>query len=193
MSLRDKLEQANPSVSHNASVGDGSASVRSITTASRTDPVAHLRRNAQETLFARIGNRLYDASLSQEQLRSIVVAELNGIISENDVAFTEEERARLVHAVTEDVLGYGPIQEFLDDPAVTEVMVNSTDAIYVERHGKIVDTGNRFYSAEHLRRLIERIASQVGRRTDTQVQYAPREEARPARPGHPRMRTKPAQ
>ena len=96
----------------------------------------------------------------------MVVGELSGIIAENDVAFTDQERARLVHAVSEDVLGYGPIQEFLDDPSVTEIMVNSTESIYVERHGKIMDTGNRFYSAEHLRRLIERIAAQVGRRID---------------------------
>ena len=94
------------------------------------------------------------------------VTELSGIIAENDISFSDDERSRLVQSVTQDVLGYGPIQEFLDDPSVTEVMVNSTESIYVERHGKLVDTGNRFYSAEHLRRLIERIASQVGRRID---------------------------
>jgi pilus assembly protein CpaF len=166
MSLKDRLEQARPIAGSGAVAGDTVSPVRAVATASQTDPVAHLRRSAQEALFARIGNRLYDASLSQDQLRSIVVAELNNIIAENDVSFTEEERARLVHAVTEDVLGYGPIQEFLDDPSVTEVMVNSTESIYIERQGKLIDTGNRFYSAEHLRRLIERIASQVGRRID---------------------------
>ena len=166
MSLKEKLENANPSALPATGVSESSLASRSITTASRTDPVAHLRRNAQEALFARIGNRLYDSSLSQEQLRIMVVGELSGIIAENDVAFTDQERARLVHAVSEDVLGYGPIQEFLDDPSVTEIMVNSTESIYVERHGKIMDTGNRFYSAEHLRRLIERIAAQVGRRID---------------------------
>ncbi len=166
MSLKDKLDHAKPATSHGQVVGDATSVVRAIAVASRTDPVSQLRRNAQETLFARIGNRLYDATLSQDQLRSIVVTELSAIIAENDVAFSDEERARLVQAVTEDVLGYGPIQEFLDDPTVTEIMVNSTESIYIERNGKIVDTGNRFYSAEHLRRLIERIAGQVGRRID---------------------------
>ena len=107
MSLKDKLDQAKPQGGHGPAIGDPAAVVRSLTHASRTDPVSQLRRNAQETLFARIGNRLYDASLSQEQLRGIVVTELSGIIAENDVAFSDEERARLVHAVTEDVLGYG--------------------------------------------------------------------------------------
>jgi pilus assembly protein CpaF len=166
MSLKDKLDRAQPLQGSAPTMGAGGGVVRSIATASRSDPVAQLRRNAQDALFSRIGNRLYDAALSQEQLRAIVVSELSGIIAENDVAFSEDERAHLLHAVTEDVLGYGPIQEYLDDPGVTEIMVNSTDSIYVERLGKIVDTGNRFYSAEHLRRMIERIASQVGRRID---------------------------
>ena len=164
MSLKDKLDRAKSTPTH--AVSGDVTSVSQVSSPSRTDPVAHLRRNAQEALFARIGNRLYDSSLSQDQLRSIVVNELSGIIAENDVAFSDEERARLVNAVSEDVLGYGPIQEFLDDNSVTEIMVNSTESIYVERDGKIVDTGNRFYSAEHLRRLVERIASQVGRRID---------------------------
>ncbi len=167
MSLKDRLDLARPLNAPSASpIGEPTGAVRSIAAPSRTDPVADMRRKAQETLFARIGNRLYDASLSPDQLRSIVVTELTGIVADNDIALTDVERHALVSAVTEDVLGYGPIQEFLDDPSVTEVMVNSTESIYIERGGKLVDTGSRFYSAEHLRRMIERIASQVGRRID---------------------------
>ena len=167
MSLKDRLDMARPLNAPSAGpIGDTAGAIRSIAAPSRTDPVADMRRKAQETLFARIGNRLYDASLSPDQLRSIVVTELTGIVADNDIALTDDERHALVSAVTEDVLGYGPIQEFLDDPSVTEVMVNSTESIYIERGGKLVDTGSRFYSAEHLRRMIERIASQVGRRID---------------------------
>ena len=79
MSLKDKLENARPAVMASPAIGDTGAVVRSILTTSRTDPVAQLRRNAQETLFTRIGNRLYDSSLSTEQLRAIVVSELSGI------------------------------------------------------------------------------------------------------------------
>ena len=109
MSLKDKLDLAKPLANRGPTIGD-TGPVRPVTLVSRTDPVAHLRRNAQETLFARIGSRLYDASMSQDQLRGIVVTELSAIIAENDVAFSDDERAHLVQAVTEDVLGYGPIQ-----------------------------------------------------------------------------------
>jgi pilus assembly protein CpaF len=171
MTLKDRLDQARPATVLSVVPPVGSSPVEAVSarigaTHARLDPLADLRRMAQETLFSRIGNRLYDASLSSEQLRSIVVTELGVIIADNDIALTPDERQALVSAVTEDVLGYGPIQEFLDDPSVTEVMVNSTESIYVERGGRLVDTGARFYSADHLRRMIERIASQVGRRID---------------------------
>jgi pilus assembly protein CpaF len=170
MTLKDRLDQAKPlatlSVVSTAGSPSESPGSRANGIHPRLDPLADLRRTAQETLFARIGNRLYDASLSVDQLRSIVVSELTEIVGDNELALTTEERRALVNAVTEDVLGYGPIQEFLDDPSVTEIMVNSTESIYIERLGRIVDTGARFYSAEHLRRMIERIASQVGRRID---------------------------
>ena len=63
-------------------------------------------------------------------------------------------------------MGLGPIEPFLEDTTVTEIMVNGTDKIYVERSGVIERTNVRFISEEHLRRVIDRIVSQVGRRVD---------------------------
>ncbi len=168
MSLKDRLEQARPNGSSPVSVtGTTRSSVPDIgAPVTKANPVGEMRKQAQEALFARIGNRLYDPSLSTDQLRAIVVGELSDIVSDNAVALSDDEKKLLVQAVTEDVLGYGPIQEFLDDASVTEIMVNSTETIYVERAGRLIDTGSRFHSAEHLRRLIERIASTVGRRID---------------------------
>ena len=130
------------------------------------DPLAQLKLRAQQALFARFGSRLYDASLSEAQLQAFVRQELAEVIESERTPLTPEERQRLTDDVTDDVLGYGPIQPFLDDPTVTEVMVNSDAAIYVERSGKLVLTQARFLSQDHLRRVIERIVSQVGRRID---------------------------
>ena len=68
--------------------------------------------------------------------------------------------------IARDVMGLGPIEQFLNDPTVNEVMVNGSDHIYVERNGVIEQTKVRFISEEHLRRVIERIVSSVGRRID---------------------------
>jgi pilus assembly protein CpaF len=63
-------------------------------------------------------------------------------------------------------LGYGPIQEYLDDPDITEVMVNNASTIYIERFGKIYPVKGRFIDEQHLLRIIDKIVAQVGRRID---------------------------
>jgi pilus assembly protein CpaF len=130
------------------------------------DPLASLKLRAQQALFARLGGRLYDSSLSEEQLQAFVKQELSQVIETERTPLTPAERQRLTADVCDDVLGYGPIQVFLDDDTVTEVMVNGDDAIYVERSGRLTRTNARFLSDDHLRRVIERIVSQVGRRID---------------------------
>jgi pilus assembly protein CpaF len=130
------------------------------------DPLAHLKQRTQEALFARLGTRMYDSSMSERQLQEVVLQELAQIVDGARTPLTAAERKRLSAEVSHDVLGYGPIEPFLADGAVTEVMVNSTDSIYVERQGQLHKTGARFTSEDHLRRVIERIVGQVGRRID---------------------------
>ncbi|MEX0658936.1 MAG: CpaF family protein [Egibacteraceae bacterium] len=131
-----------------------------------SDPLAHVTQRAEHALFARLGARLYDSSITEEQLKDFVRQELAGVIKEERAPLTDRERSDLVAAISQNVLGYGPAQPFLDDPEVTEVMVNAGESIYVERAGKLERTGARFSSDDHLRRVIERIVSQVGRRID---------------------------
>jgi pilus assembly protein CpaF len=132
----------------------------------RIDPLAHLKQRTQQALFARLGSRLYDSSMTEQQLRDHVSQELSRIVDEDSAPLSASERQRLAAEVSDDVLGYGPIQQYLADPTVTEVMANADDAIYVERNGKLYKTPSRFVSPEHVRRVIERIVAEVGRRID---------------------------
>ncbi len=131
-----------------------------------SDPFAALKMRAQTALFAKLGARLYDPALSEEQLAGLVTDELGEILEGDSAPLSPAERRRLVGQIRDDILGYGPVQIFLNDPAVTEIMANSDERIYIERDGKIVETDVRFMSENHLRRVIERIVSQVGRRID---------------------------
>ena len=164
MNLRDRLR--------NASGADDSApsapvfAARPAEEPAAVDPFAAIKRRAQDALFARLGSRLYDASMGEDQLDQYVVQELSRIIDGEQLPLTPAERARIVAEVCDDVLGYGAIERFLADPDVTEVMVNSLDAIYVERRGRIERTESRYLSEDHLRQVIERIVSRVGRRID---------------------------
>jgi pilus assembly protein CpaF len=96
----------------------------------------------------------------------MVRADLLRVIANEQTPLSEEDRRRLIHEITDEVLGYGPLQPWLDDAAVTEVMVNGPDTVYVEKNGRLIRTPSTFTSETHLRRVIERIVSRVGRRID---------------------------
>ncbi|WP_426007589.1 CpaF family protein [Paenarthrobacter sp. NyZ202] len=130
------------------------------------DALAGLKQRAASALFERMGTRSSDASASEEELRSFAVDELSAFIDDEQVPLSPEERRRLIREISDEVMGYGPLQRLLEDPSVTEVMVNRFDQIYVERHGHLALTDLQFSSDEHLRKVIERIVSKVGRRID---------------------------
>ncbi len=134
--------------------------------AGRADPLGHIKSRAQAALFAKLGSRLTDASIGEEELQLFVAEELSRVIEDEQAPLTPEERKLLSAQLRDDILGYGPIQAFLDDPTVTEIMVNAADAIYIERDGRVIETSMRFSSKTHLRRVIDRIVAQVGRRID---------------------------
>ncbi|NMR29406.1 CpaF family protein [Arthrobacter sp. SF27] len=135
-------------------------------TAIPIDALASLKHRAATALFDRMGARFNDATLSEEDLRFTAREELGQIIDEEQVPLSADERRRLIRDVADDVMGYGPLQRFLDDSTVTEIMVNRMDQIYVERQGRVMLTDSRFSSEDHLRKVIERIVSKVGRRID---------------------------
>ncbi|GAA2099887.1 CpaF family protein [Microlunatus panaciterrae] len=131
-----------------------------------SDPLTKLKDRAATALFARMGARLNDPSLSEQQLHALVRSELNHVVEEEKVPLTAEQQQRLIRDVQDEVLGHGPLQRLLDDPTVTEIMVNGPDMVYVEQDGKLTRAQAGFASEEHLRRIIERIVSRVGRRID---------------------------
>ena len=125
-----------------------------------------LRDSAAETLYERMGARITDPTLSEQQLHTLAREELATIIAEQATMLTDQQRRILIEDVADDALGLGPLQRLLDDPSITEVMVNGHDHIYVERNGHLLRSSTSFRSEERLRRVIERIVSRVGRRID---------------------------
>ncbi|BAS10186.1 putative conjugal transfer protein Rv3659c/MT3759 [Arthrobacter sp. Hiyo4] len=125
-----------------------------------------IKDRASAALYERMGSRITDPSLDEAELQTYVKDELRAIIDEDEIPLSAPERHRLVQEIIDDVLGLGPLQKFLNDAAVSEVMVNGPDKVYVERGGRLFLTDARFSSEEHLRRIIERIVTKVGRRID---------------------------
>lgn len=104
--------------------------------------------------------------LSPERVRQVAQSKIREIADEEGVPLSSATREKLMQEVLDEIFGLGPIEEFMRDPEITEVMVNGPDEVYIEKHGKIYRTDARFLDDEHLLKIIDRIVSQVGRRID---------------------------
>src|SRR4051794_7017490 len=133
----------------------------------RRDPILdELRQKIHHYLIEELGPILYDKRLSEPELRKRVNEQLQVSLSRERAPLSAADKAQLIQDVSDDVLGYGPIDGYLRDEDVTEVMVNGPTNIYVERAGKVQKMPASFVDEAHLRRIIDKIVGQVGRRVD---------------------------
>src|SRR5919204_194857 len=95
-----------------------------------------------------------------------IIDTLNAVVAEMGLSLTKPERERLQDSVLNDFLGLGPIEALINDPDITEVMVNGPDQIFIEQKGKLTLSQVHFESESQLRRVIDRIVSTIGRRID---------------------------
>src|SRR5213078_2180283 len=104
--------------------------------------------------------------LSESDLRLRVTDQLHSALAKEKAPLSAADKAQLIQDVSDDILGYGPIDRYLTEEDITEVMVNGPHSVYVERGGKIENAGATFVDEDHLRRIIDKIVAQVGRRID---------------------------
>lgn len=136
------------------------------TVATEPQLLGRFREEARVELYERLGARLSDPSLSEDAIRALAQRELAQIVQRADLPLNAAERRSVVSTLSDDVLGYGPLQQYLDDDSVTEIMVNGPQNVYVEREGRLQRVPAHFSSEDHLRRIIERIVGRIGRRID---------------------------
>jgi pilus assembly protein CpaF len=165
MGLHDRLKTQNEN-------GNGSGAAMSVAAAqpvqvveAPTDPYAELKTRIHHEVIAKLGPELFKKETT-EDLSDRVYHAVTEQLALDRTPLTREERREIVHQITDDILGYGPLEPFLRDDSVTEVMVNAFDRIYIERGGKIERTRATFVDNAHLLRIIDKIVSQVGRRVD---------------------------
>lgn len=107
----------------------------------------------------------------EEALRQKTVQSITQIIDREAPGLPRDERSRAIKEVLEEALGLGPLEDLLADPAVTEIMVNGHRRIFVEKGGKVQLSAVTFTSNMHLRNVIERIVTPLGRRIDEKTPY----------------------
>ena len=136
-----------------------------------SDRVTEIREHIQERLVEDLGPRLYDSTMSEEELKQLVNQKLHDLLRGELVQLSAQEKVLISRQITDMVMGLGPLEEFLQDDTVTEIMVNGPGRVYVEREGKLSLTGASFHNEEQLRRTIDKIVSRIGRRVDEASPY----------------------
>ena len=121
----------------------------------------HIHRRLLERLNLSNLDRL-DRDAVMETIRSLV----RELLAQESIPLNVEERDELIRQVLDEIFGLGPLQPLMDDPTIADILVNTSQIIYVERNGRLEKTDVRFHDDRHLLQVIDRIVSSVGRRID---------------------------
>ena len=185
MSLLKRIEQgqggqgATPSQSPGSGgQGGGDNSRLSSMQARRVSaPITSPQAGSYFDLKTRVQNKLLaelDPSTDvtrTEEVRRTIQDLFEQILTEENIVLSRPERARLFEQIAAEILGFGPLQPLLEDETITEIMVNGSKNIYIERKGKLHRVPVTFENNEHVLRIIDRIVAPLGRRIDEASPY----------------------
>ncbi|GAB3858687.1 CpaF family protein [Nocardioides maradonensis] len=158
---------AGPLAARAAAAGaDNRSAQRRAMASHEADRIEDLKASVHSELLKQLGPHLYDADMDQADLDQKVRTILSEVLGSQDRPLSNADRARVTSEISDDILGYGPIDPFLRDPEVSEVMVNGHDSVWLERSGRLVKAEAHFADEAHLRRTIDKIVSRIGRRVD---------------------------
>jgi len=129
------------------------------------DPFSELKDRVHLAVIGDLGPQLFNVNIDPGSLRERVISDIRGHLS-RESGISRDDRDRLTAEIADDILGHGPLERLLADDSVTEIMVNGPVDVWVERQGRLYETTVRFKDESHLRRIINKMVAQVGRRID---------------------------
>src|SRR5579862_8179000 len=136
-----------------------------ISVSDEFDAFAELKDRIHMAVISELGPQLYNQGVDDAGLNRLVVNDIRARLTQ-ERGLSLADRDRLVQEIADDTLGHGPIESLLNDDTVSEVMVNGPHDVWLEREGRLQRTQVRFADEHHLRRIINKIVAQVGRRID---------------------------
>ena len=178
MSLTERLNRKNKKFVAAPGAADAAAAKQKQGTTGFSVTADEAREKEYQTIKSDIHAKIIDempealqrainqSTGDQKEVRRMVENICAEEVRNNPFAVPLGDRERLVDELISEIMGLGPIEPFLQDSSVSEVMVNGPDSIYIERSGHLIKTETRFRNAEHLMHIIDRIVSAVGRRVD---------------------------
>src|SRR6186713_1052413 len=145
---------------------------RIVTTSPKTaaaplpkEPFADLKNEIHMLVITELGPQMTGQVFDAVAMRDRVLADIRRHLS-SQTGISRDDRERLTSEIADDILGYGPLERLLADDSISEIMVNGPGDIWIERQGRLYETTVRFNDESHLRRIINKMVAQVGRRVD---------------------------
>lgn len=105
-------------------------------------------------------------SMEEERVRKVIRQVMQEMLRSQGIPLNQNERAALEKQVRDEIFGLGPLEPLLEDPSISDILVNSASEVWIEREGKLFRTTVQFKDEQHLKQTIDRIVSAVGRRID---------------------------
>jgi pilus assembly protein CpaF len=130
-----------------------------------SDPFDEVKNRVHLAVIGDLGPQLFNVNMDPLALRDRVSADIRRHLAE-EVGISRDDKDRVASEIADDILGHGPLERMLADETITEIMVNGPHDVWVERQGRLYETNVRFADESHLRRIINKIVAQVGRRID---------------------------
>jgi pilus assembly protein CpaF len=129
------------------------------------DPFAEVKNRIHLAIIEDLGRQLFTTDIDNAGLRANVGDEIRTRLAE-ETGISREDRERLIEELSDDILGNGPLERLLADDTVSEIMVNAPDDVWIEREGMLHKTTVRFTDESQLRRIVNKMVAEVGRRVD---------------------------
>jgi pilus assembly protein CpaF len=130
-----------------------------------SDRLSGVQRRIHRQLLQRLNLSNLDGR-TRDEAAALIRPEIHALLASEQEALNYEEREGLIQQILDEIFGLGPLEPLMHDPEVSDIMVNGPKQVYVERHGKLFETDYAFQDTQHLRQVIDRIVSNVGRRID---------------------------
>jgi pilus assembly protein CpaF len=141
------------------------STTRPVAAATGDDPFSELKNRLHLAVIGDLGPQLFNTNMDPLAMRERVTSDIRAHLV-RESGLSREDRDRVAAEIADDILGHGPLERLLADETVTEIMVNGPHDVWVERQGRLYETTVRFADESHLRRIINKMVAQVGRRID---------------------------
>jgi pilus assembly protein CpaF len=141
------------------------STARPVAASRNNDPFSEVKNRVHLAVIGDLGPQLFNVNMDPLALRERVSNDIKAHLA-SESAISRDDRERLAAEIADDILGHGPLERLLADDSVTEIMVNGPDDVWVERQGRLYETTVRFTDEHQLRRIINKMVAQVGRRID---------------------------